>query len=229
MIKLIDYKENPITHCGKIAGLCWGANTEDDEKNFNRGLECIQNNHGRVMEYADITVEISEYSARVIRELYTHIIGTSRLQESTRYVDCSDLGYYIPPSIKVNPTAKEMYEDCIANIMETYSKLLDLGVKKEDVANLLPLGSHTKVVLKINLRALINLFHLRLCTRAYIEFRHLMIELKKQLRPLSKEWELLCDEMFVPKCINMGYCDEKYSCGLKPKKEHIEIVSTNIK
>ena len=56
-----------------------------------------------------------------------------------------------------------------------------------------------------------------------------MIELKKQLRPLSKEWELLCDEMFVPKCINMGYCDEKYSCGLKPKKEYIEIVSTNIK
>ena len=34
MIKLIDYKENPITHCGKVAGLCWGANTEDDEKNF---------------------------------------------------------------------------------------------------------------------------------------------------------------------------------------------------
>ena len=122
-----------------------------------------------------------------------------------------------------------MYEDCIANIMETYSKLLDLGVKKEDVANLLPLGSHTKVVLKINLRALIKLFHLRLCTRAYIEFRQLMLELKEQLRPLSKEWELLCNEMFVPKCINMGYCDEKYSCGLKPKKEHIEIVSTNIK
>ena len=32
MIKLIDYKENPITHCGKVAGLCWGANTEDDEE-----------------------------------------------------------------------------------------------------------------------------------------------------------------------------------------------------
>lgn len=224
MIRLIDYKENPITHCGKVAGLCWGANTDNDEQNFKRGLECIKNNHGRVMEYTDITIEISEYSARVIRELYTHIVGTSRLQESTRYVDCSDLGYYIPPSIKVNSTAKELYEECIANIMKTYSELLDLGVKKEDVANLLPLGSHTKVILKINLRALINLSHLRLCNRAYIEFRQLMLELIKVLTPISNEWELLCKQIFVPKCINMGYCDERYSCGLRPKKENIDIV-----
>lgn len=224
MIRLIDYKENPITHCGKVAGLCWGANTDNDEQNFKRGLECIKNNHGRVMEYTDITIEISEYSARVIRELYTHIVGTSRLQESTRYVDCSDLGYYIPPSIKVNSTAKELYEKCIANIMKTYSELLDLGVKKEDVANLLPLGSHTKVILKINLRALINLSHLRLCNRAYIEFRQLMLELIKVLTPISNEWELLCKQIFVPKCINMGYCDERYSCGLRPKKENIDIV-----
>lgn len=224
MIRLIDYKENPITHCGKVAGLCWGANTDNDEQNFKRGLECIKNNHGRVMEYTDITIEISEYSARVIRELYTHIVGTSRLQESTRYVDCSDLGYYIPPSIKVNSTAKELYEECIANIMKTYSELLDLGVKKEDVANLLPLGSHTKVILKINLRALINLSHLRLCNRAYIEFRQLILELIKVLTPISNEWELLCKQIFVPKCINMGYCDERYSCGLRPKKENIDIV-----
>lgn len=224
MIRLIDYKENPITHCGKVAGLCWGANTDNDEQNFKRGLECIKNNHGRVMEYTDITIEISEYSARVIRELYTHIVGTSRLQESTRYVDCSDLGYYIPPSIKVNSTAKELYEECIANIMKTYSELLDLGVKKEDVANLLPLGSHTKVILKINLRALINLSHLRLCNRAYIEFRQLMLELIKVLTPISNEWELLCKQMFVPKCVNMGYCNERYSCGLRPKKENIDIV-----
>ena len=224
MIKLIDYKTNPITHCGRVAGLCWESNTENDEMNFKRGLECIENNHGRVMEYTDITVEISGYSARVIRELYTHIIGTSRLQSSTRYVDCSNLGYYTPQSIKEDSKAKDIYDNCINMIMESYSQLLDLGIKKEDVANLLPLGSHTKVIIKINLRALIHLSQLRLCTRAYVEFRDLMKEIKRELRPISSEWELLCDKHFVPKCISMGYCDERYSCGLKPKKTEIEII-----
>lgn len=224
MIKLIKYELNPISEIGAVAGCCWGADTTNQEKNFKRGLDCIKSGHGRVMEYTDITVEISGYSARVIRELYTHIIGTSRLQESTRYVDCSNLGYYIPPSIESNPTAKEEYKKCMETIMSTYSSLLELGVKKEDVANLLPLGTHSKVILKINLRALIHLFELRLCTRAYVEFRDLMKEIKMELRPISSEWELLCDKHFVPKCISMGYCDERYSCGLKPKKTEIEII-----
>lgn len=228
MIKLIKYEENPISEIGAVAGCCWGADTTNQERNFKRGLDCIQSGHGRVLEYTDITLEISEYSARVIRELYTHIAGTSRLQESTRYVDCSNLGYYIPPSIDFNPTAKEEYKKCMETIMSTYSSLLELGVKKEDVANLLPLGTHSKVVIKINLRALIHLFELRLCTRAYIEFRDMMKELKGVLRPLSSEWELLCDRYFVPKCINKGYCEERYCCNLRPKKSEIEIIKREI-
>lgn len=226
MIRLIDYKINPITHCGKVAGLCWGANTESEEKNFNRGLECIKSNHGRVMEFTDITVEISEYSARVIRELYTHVIGVSKLQESSRYVDCSNLGYYLPPDIKINPVAREKYENCIKHTLEVYKELLELGVKREDAGNLLNIGTHTKIVLKINLRALIHMFNIRTCTRAYKEFRQLMQELKEILSPISKEWKLLCDEYFVIKCQNVGYCDERNSCGIKPKKENIKIIES---
>lgn len=224
MIKIRKYDKNPITEVGEVAGICWGADISDVEANFKRGLECIENNHGRVMEFTDVQLIIDEYSARVIRELYTHIIGTSRLQESTRYVDCSNFGYYTPPSLKVNPVAREKYDDCMETIKEVYATLIELGVKKEDVAGILPLNSYTKIVLKINLRALIHLFQLRTCTRAYIEFRELMNEIKGELKPLSTEWELLCNKIFIPKCINIGYCDERYSCGIRPKKKNIEIV-----
>ena len=221
MIKIIKYDNNPITEIGKVAGICWGANTTDDSKNYKRGIDCLKNNHGRVMEYTDIEVVVEGYSARVIRELYTHIIGTSRLQASTRYVDYSDFDYYTPVAIQKNKIAKEKYDNCMNTIKDTYKALLDLGIKKEDIGGLLPLNSTTKIVLKINLRALIHMFNMRTCNRAYIEFRGLMKELKTALSNLSEEWKYLCDNYFVPKCIADGYCTETFSCNLMPSKDEV--------
>ena len=149
---------------------------------------------------------------------YTHIIGTSKLQASTRYIDCSKFDFYTPNSIKNNADADEVYNNIMDNIKETYTALIGLGIKKEDVANILPLGMSTKIVLRINVRALIHMFELRSCTRAYIEYRQLMNEMKKQLSSLDQEWDTLCKNYFNPKCIKLGYCNERYSCGMMPKK-----------
>ena len=218
MIEIIKYDSNPISLMGKVAGICWGANILDQERNYKRGIECIENEHGRVEEFADVTMVIDDYSARVIRELYTHTIGTSKLQASTRYIDCSKFDFYTPNSIKNNADADAVYNNIMDNIKETYTALIGLGIKKEDVANILPLGMSTKIVLRINVRALIHMFELRSCTRAYIEYRQLMNEMKKQLSSLDQEWDTLCKNYFKTKCIKLGYCNERYSCGLMPKK-----------
>ena len=121
--------------------------------------------------------------------------------------------------------AKEVYKEGLSDIMETYSKLEELGYPKEDAANILPLGMSTKIVWKINLRALMHFMNLRLCARAYKEIRALSVELKDKLRILSPEWEWICDELLVPKCEALGYCDEDHTCGRKiTKKEMLEAV-----
>ena len=80
--------KNPITMIGEEAGTCWGADTNDDVKNYKRGLDCLSNEHGRTIEYPDVYMILDGYSARVIREWYTHIGGSpTRLQASTRYID----------------------------------------------------------------------------------------------------------------------------------------------
>jgi len=33
--------KNPISLIGKEAGICYGANTENEERNYKRGLDCI--------------------------------------------------------------------------------------------------------------------------------------------------------------------------------------------
>lgn len=56
-----------------------------------------------MLEFPQIYLEISGYSARVIRELYTHISGApTRLQASTRYIDYTNEGFdcIIPKSIE---------------------------------------------------------------------------------------------------------------------------------
>lgn len=99
------------------------------------------------------------------------------------------------------------------------SELNDLGIPREDLANLLPLGMTTKIVEKRNLRNLIDMSHVRKCTRAYWEFRELFSTIENALREYSDEWTWIVDNMFKPKCELTGYCDETKSCGRKPRKE----------
>ena len=79
--------KNPLQLMGEEAGCCWGADTTDNEKNYKRGKTCLSDGHGRVSEYPQVYMILDGYSARVIREFYTHIGGgPTRLQASTRYI-----------------------------------------------------------------------------------------------------------------------------------------------
>lgn len=211
----------PISMIGQLAGCCWGANTEDQEKNYKRGWDCIKSQHGRTWEYPDVYMVIDHYSARVMREFYTHIGGApTRLQESTRYVDCTNFQYITPPKIKNSeyPAALKIYQETMNTIAEAVAKLEELGIPREDSAMLLPLGMETKIVVKMNLRTLVSMAHQRLCSRAYWEYRDLMKNLREALADYSVEWETLICKLFVPKCEACGYCTEKYSCGRAPIK-----------
>jgi thymidylate synthase (FAD) len=109
--------------------------------------------------------------------------------------------------------------DCISKGI-TY--LEELGIPREDTAMLLPLGMETKIVVRMNLRTLVEMAHQRLCTRAYWEFRNLMKAIKEELKVYSTEWEQIVNCLFVPKCVDAGFCREKYCCGLAPKEEEFK-------
>ena len=60
----------PLQVMGKRAGVCWGAPLDDSQKNIKRAISCIKSGHGRVMEYVDVEVVISDVSARCSCKLY---------------------------------------------------------------------------------------------------------------------------------------------------------------
>ena len=219
IIVLPETTKNPITLIGKRAGICWGADISDDTKNYNRGLDCIKSNHGRTLEYVNIELVLDGYSARAIREYYTHIAGSpTRLQASTRYINYKNFDYVIPPSVK-KFGGEEIYKETMDIISENCQKLEQLGIQREDSAMLLPLGMSTKIVDKRNLRSFVDMSRQRECTRAYWEFREMFNDIKNALSELSDEWKYIIDTQFMPKCEYLGYCPEKKSCGRVPKKE----------
>ena len=220
--------KSPITLIGERAGVCWGADTSDAEKNYKRGLDCIESGHGRTLEYVNVEAILDGYSARVMREWYTHIGGApTRLQASTRYIDYGDFEYVTPPSIANDMAAKALYGATMAVISDTMRKLelmnhvnevAELGFPREDIAMLLPLGMTTRIVDKRNLRNLIDMSRQRLCNRAYWEFRELFRDISLALANYSEEWARIANLCFYPKCKALGYCPEKHGCGMMPKK-----------
>ena len=212
--------KNPITMIGAEAGVCWGANTSDDRKNYLRGIDCLNSGHGRTFEFPDVYMVLNGVSARVIREWYTHIGGLpTRLQESTRYIDYQHgFSYVTPPSIKHNPSAKEVYDDLMRCIKTHLEDLDSLGVPREDSALGLPLGMETSIVCKHNLRNLMDMSHQRMCNRAYHEYRALFQDICNALSDYSEEWAYIVEHFFVPKCKLVGFCAEKKTCGMMPRK-----------
>lgn len=209
----------PIQTMGKYAGICWSSDTSDENKNYKRGLDCLQSGHGRAMEFPQVYMIIDGYSARTLRQLYTHIGGSpTRLQESTRYINYDNFDYNIPPSIIKNSVVKARYDQIMHQISEAYKDLEALGIPKEDCGLVLPLGMKSKMVFRTNLRQLVDMSHERLCNRAYWEFHQLIEDMMIALSDYSDEWKYIVHNCFHAKCEEYGFCTEKNSCGRFPKR-----------
>ena len=223
MGKVTVYSETtkfPLQLIGRTAGVCWGANINDKERNIKRAKDCINSGHGRVLEWVEIHLLIDGYSARVMREFERHHIGASFLQQSTRYCEWKeDTAIVLPPSVnKVINENESEYPKWCKGFIDWIDFLSEKGVPKEDIAMFYPLGMETKIVDKRNLRNLVEMSHKRMCRRAYWEFRQLMDDIVSELKKISDEWEWICDNLLVPQCKELGYCPESKGCGKYKKR-----------
>lgn len=218
--------KNVLTLIGEMVGPCYGSDTSDREKNYKRGKRCILDGHGRVQEYANAWFILDGYSARVIREFYTAIGGApTRTQASTRYIDYKDFDYFVPPAIENNQDALKEYNKTMDYISTSLQNLENLGIKREDSGNLLPLGMTTVVSVHMNARTLATMSEQRLCARAYHEYRQLMKDIIEALSNYSDEWKELCVMTMKAKCEKVGWCLEHQCCGHMPKKEDTVLIT----
>ena len=82
---------------------------------------------------------------------------------------------------------------------------------------ILPNATKTNIMMGINLRELMHVCNLRLCTRAQKPIRTLFYEIVKEVKNNNEKLASL----LMPTCKVAGYCPEHKGCGLKPTKEEV--------
>lgn len=171
--------------------------------------------HTSIIEHACFTFSIEGVSRAMTHQLVRHRIA-SYTQQSQRYVTYNTLENYItPPSITNNSEAKKIFDETLRKISETYEKLLNLKIPKEDARFILPNAAKTNIIVTMNARELRHFFNLRCCARAQWEIREVAIEMLRQVKRVAPT----LFENAGPSCVELGYCPEG---KMKPPECNIE-------
>lgn len=220
-VKLISKPENMLKTIYTACRTCYSADSpiniyncdsaSDEEKMLKLIKRVVSSGHYSTIEHIQVSFAISNISRACSHQLVRHR-HMSFSQKSQRYVkEKGQFEYLIPDTIDKNPELKVKFDEFMSKISEFYLELTEAGIPAEDARAVLPNAASTSMVASLNLRELIHLANLRLCTRAQTEIRILV---KRMCGELIKEEPWLKDYL-VPKCERLGYCDEDKSCGRK--------------
>ena len=223
-VRLISKPENMLKTIYTACRTCYSADSplniydcdsaQDEEKMLKLISRVVSSGHYSTIEHVQVSFAISNISRACSHQLVRHR-HMSFSQKSQRYVkEKGQFDYLTPDSIENNPELKEKFDAFMGKIYEFYLELTEAGIPAEDARAVLPNATSTSMVASLNLRELIHLANLRLCTRAQKEIRILV---KRMCDELIKE-EPWLKEYLVPKCERFGFCDEDKSCGRMPVK-----------
>lgn len=175
----------------------------------------ISSGHYSTIEHIQVSFAISNVSRACTHQLVRHR-HMSFSQKSQRYVkEKGEFEYITPPTIAKNTDLAIKYDDFMKKIADFYEELTQKDIPAEDARFVLPNACATSMVASLNLRELIHLANIRLCTRAQYEIRILVKMMCEQITK-SEPW---LKKHLVPKCERLGYCDEDKSCGKLPTKQ----------
>lgn len=226
VVHLISKPENMLKTVYTACRTCYSAdtpfniyNSTDDEEKMLKLIErVISSGHYSTIEHIQVTFAISNVSRACTHQLVRHR-HMSFSQKSQRYVkEKGQFDYLIPPTIDRNPVLKEKFINFMGDISKLYCEFTEAGIPAEDARAVLPNAASTSVVASLNLREMIHIANLRLCTRAQYEIRKMV---QAMCEALTKE-EPWLRPYLVPKCERYGFCDEDKSCGRKPKLEEVK-------
>ncbi len=223
-VSLISKPDNMLRTIYTACRTCYSAdspndinncdNAKDDEKALNLVRKVISSGHFSTIEHVQVSFAISGISRACSHQLVRHR-HMSFSQKSQRYVrEKGQFDYIVPPTIAKNPELEKEFDEFMAKISDFYLSLTEKGISAEDARFILPNATATSMVASLNLRELIHLANLRLCTRAQAEIRVLVKMMCDELVK-SEPW---LKEYLVPKCERLGFCDEDKSCGRKAQR-----------
>jgi thymidylate synthase (FAD) len=182
----------------------------------------IESGHGSTIEHIVFTFGISGVSRTLSHQLVRHRAGVAFDQQSQRYVKFKEASTLLPTTIaEADPELRGRFEAQVDGALEAYGDLVAAGIPGEDARFVFPNATRTNLVMTANLRALIHMSGLRLCTMAQWEIRRLFQLIRHEIFAVSP----FLGSFLAPKCVPLGYCDEMGNrdehCPIRPHKDRV--------
>jgi thymidylate synthase (FAD) len=183
----------------------------------------IESGHGSTIEHVVFTFAITGVSRTLSHQLVRHRAGVAFDQQSQRYVSYKKGASTMMPGTiaDADPALLERYAQQVEGALELYSELVEAGIPGEDARFVFPNATRTNLVMTANLRALIHMSGLRLCTMAQWEIRRLFQLIRHEVFTVSP----FLGSFLAPKCVALGYCDEAGNrdqhCRIRPHKDQV--------
>lgn len=238
-VELINYTRDAELTIAQAGKLCYSKVGVDDirqkldHESIEKYISMLTSlGHMSPIEHVSFTFAVEGVSRTLTHQLVRHRLA-SYSQQSQRYVRLDNFEYIIPPAIKEDSKALEIYEKAMENSKESYLKIseslfdkyyeenLSVGLNEkearskaekkaiEDARYVFPNACESKIVFTMNARTLLHFFSLRACNRAQWEIRELALEMIK----ICKGIYPTLFKNAGPSCVN-GPCPEgKMTCG----------------
>jgi thymidylate synthase (FAD) len=182
----------------------------------------IESGHGSTIEHIVFTFAISGVTRTLSHQLVRHRAGVAFDQQSQRYVNYKRPAYMVPGSLTDAPDElRDRFQAEMDDSLALYGELIEAGIPGEDARFVMPNATRTNLIMTTNLRALIHMSGLRLCTMAQWEIRRLFQLIRHEVFSVSP----FLGSFLAPKCVPLGYCDEDRNrdehCPIRPHKDNV--------
>ena len=164
-----------------------------NDKNINIIKNIIAKGHESIIEHDYLVFAISDVSPIIEQILISQRLSSFTVK-SRREVDFSTVGYYTPDFsyLSNEKEINDKYNNHMNYLFDEYSKLVDLGIKKEDARFVLPYCYHSNLVMGIDGRTFERL--ILYCTTGKMsklpevrEFGEKLLDIAREYNPYLSE------------------------------------------
>ncbi len=185
-----------------------------DETNIRLIEKVLASGHLSVLEHVYFNLSFDNVSVAVEQFMIEFRLASFTVK-SRRYVDFTDMGYYVP-DFGNNAALKEAYHTHMRYLFDTYAYFLEKGVPKEDARFILPYAFCSNFYCSMNARELVHVLREMVAGRGTTQ---------PEIYALGTMLLKACKEMFPYFPVEVGQLQENTVFSQEKQVPEAELVS----
>lgn len=211
IVHLISWTQNPLktvyaVQSNELGNRIYDLDSITEEEAELRLRDMLNTGIASSIESISLVFQIFNVPRSFTHQIVRTRIGASYRQESLRMAVRTEDDFNVVrhKEIDENEEAMKIYDEICKQSLESYQKLIKLGIKPEQARDVLPEGTLTNISVTYTYNTLIKVAGLRLCHQAQPFWKEVFKQIKKEM---SDKISPVLAEYLKPICYQTGFCE----------------------